>query len=69
MARIGRKIIVLDFGTAPEILDRIDQIKKKVRINMQMRMQASGKLEIEISGSKEEIALALNKIRDILSTV
>jgi len=69
MARIGRKTIVLDFGTEPEILDRIDQIKKKVRINMQMRMQASGKLEIEISGSKEEIALALNKIRDILSTV
>jgi hypothetical protein len=68
MALLSRKKIVLDFSTSPEILEMIQQIKKKVRITMTIRMTASRKLEIEIRGSKEAIQDALTRIRAILSS-
>jgi hypothetical protein len=68
MALLSRKKIVLDFSTSPEILEMIQQIKKKVRITMTIRMTASRKLEIEIRGSKEAIQNASTRIRAILSS-
>ena len=45
----------------------LQQIKKKVRITMTIRMTASRKIEIEIRGSKDSIQVALTRIRAILS--
>ncbi len=67
MALLSRKKIVLDFSTSPEILEMIQQIKKKVRITMTIRMTAARKIEIEIRGSKDSIRDALTRIRAILS--
>ncbi len=67
MALLSRKKIVLDFSTSPETLEMIQQIKKKVRITMTIRMTASRKIEIEIRGSKDSIQDALTRIRSILS--
>lgn len=67
MANLSRKKIVLDFSTSPEILEMIQQIKKKVHVTMTIRMSASKKIEIEIRGSKQSIQDALSRIRSILS--
>ncbi|MBN2150880.1 MAG: hypothetical protein JW839_05530 [Candidatus Lokiarchaeota archaeon] len=67
MALLSRKKIVLDFSTDPAILEKIQQIKKKVRITMTIHMTAAKKIEIEIRGSKESIRDALARIRAILS--
>ena len=45
----------------------IQQIQKKVRITMTIRMTAARKIEIEIRGSKDSIQSALSRIRAILS--
>lgn len=58
---------MLDFSTDPAILEKIQQIKKKVRITMTIHMTAAKKIEIEIRGSKESIRDALARIRAILS--
>nr|MDO8083608.1 hypothetical protein [Candidatus Sigynarchaeum springense] len=68
MALLSRKKIVLDFSTSPEILEKIQQIKKKVRITMTLQMTAAKKIEIEIRGSKEAIQDALGRIKAILSS-
>ncbi|NMC06013.1 MAG: hypothetical protein GYA24_12430, partial [Candidatus Lokiarchaeota archaeon] len=54
-------------ATSPEILEMIQQIKKKVHVTMTIRMSASKKIEIEIRGSKQSIQDALSRIRSILS--
>jgi len=68
VALLSRKKIVLDFSTSPEILEKIQQIKKKVRITMTLQMTAAKKIEIEIRGSKEAIQDALGRIKAILSS-
>jgi hypothetical protein len=68
MALLSRKKIVIDFSTSPEILEKIQAIRKKARITMTIRMTAAKKLEIEIRGSKDSIQEAMAKIREILSS-
>jgi hypothetical protein len=68
MALLSRKKIVLDFSTSPEILEKIQAIRKKARITMTIRMTAAKKLEIEIRGSKDSIQEAMTKIREILAS-
>nr|MDO8114725.1 hypothetical protein [Candidatus Sigynarchaeota archaeon] len=68
MALLSRKKLYLDFSTSPEILTRIEQIKKKVRCTMLIKMTPSKKLEIEIRGSKIAIQEAIAKIKEILGS-
>ena len=66
MANLGRKKIFLDFSTSPDLLNKIDEIKKKVRVTMIMKTMSHGKMEIDIRGSKEDIEKALDRIKSIL---
>ncbi|MHA1368423.1 MAG: hypothetical protein ACTSWN_07200 [Promethearchaeota archaeon] len=66
MARLGRKKIYLDFDTSESTLKQIQEIKKKIKVTMVMRMKRMGKLEIDVRGSKEDVQNAIMKIKEII---
>ncbi|MBD3187858.1 hypothetical protein GF325_13565 [Candidatus Bathyarchaeota archaeon] len=66
MARLGRKKLFIPFDTSPGILDAIQKIKEKVRVKMVLKMHRSDSLEIDIRGSKEDVRIAMEKIKEIL---
>lgn len=68
MALLSRKKLYLDFSTSPESLAQIEQIKKKLKVSVTMKMTAAKKLEIELRGTKEAIQEAITKIKEIISS-
>lgn len=66
MANLGRKKIFLDFDTDPGMLQKIDEIKKKVRVTMVMKTTSHGKMEIDIRGPKDDIEKAIDRIKSIM---
>jgi len=68
VALLSRKKLYLDFSTSPESLAQIEQIKKKLKVSVTMKMTAAKKLEIELRGTKEAIQEAITKIKEIISS-
>ena len=66
MARLGRKKLYIDFSRSPEIIKMIEDIKKKIKVTMVIKMTSHGKLEIDIRGSKDDINSAIGKIKEII---
>ncbi|MHA1846587.1 MAG: hypothetical protein ACTSYS_02135 [Promethearchaeota archaeon] len=67
MARIGRKKLFIDFEDFSELAEKLDMLKKKIKTNMVIRMPRKNKLEIDIRGSKEDIRIAILRIKQIIS--
>ncbi|MHA1681118.1 MAG: hypothetical protein ACTSUE_08925 [Promethearchaeota archaeon] len=68
MARLGRKKIIIPFDTSPDLLQKIEAIKKKVKIKMVMQMHRKDSLEIDVRGSKEDVQSAIERIKTIMKS-
>ena len=65
MGNVGRKKLYVAFDTSPDGLKQIEEIKKKIKVSMVIRLKRD-KLEIDLRGSKADVKDALFKIKEIL---